>query len=355
MENQGWKGSSSHSGSPSHSPSHTSYQVQSTYFPSEDHYVQQQQADDDPFNLKGSDNPFANTLSGQSEVVAVPDHSTVTINTGERQANVVLQFQDSQLPTHGTTGKMGGDQVPWVGSYSENRSLTHGSTHSAGAGNGDDEPDKKYWFLNIKRYRRFFNVDTEDILIRMRDSVIGSYKADFFDKTTDNADLYGPFWVATTLVFVIAATGNYANYVSYKKKHSGTSSTTQVWYSNVNKVGYSAILFYGYVGLIGLMLYACLRWWFKSKISLPQVWCIYGYALSIFVPISFICILPYEWLRWLLVAIATSTSGLFLLTNFKAPIFDVAGAKALPIFVAVGAVHIALGLVLKLYFFQYWS
>ena len=52
-----------------------------------------------------------------------------------------------------------------------------------------------------------------------------------------------------------------------------------------------------------------------------------GYALSIFVPISFVCILPYEWLRWLLVAIATSTSGLFLLTNFKAPIFDVAGAK----------------------------
>lgn len=74
--------------------------MQSTYFPSEQpesHYVQAQQADDDPFNLRGSDNPFANTLSGQSEVVAVPDHSTVTINTGERQANVVLQFQGVQL------------------------------------------------------------------------------------------------------------------------------------------------------------------------------------------------------------------------------------------------------------------
>lgn len=47
---------------------------------------------------------------------------------------------------------------------------------------------------------------------------------------------YGPFWVATTLVFVIAATGNYANYVSYKKKHSGSSSTLTVWYSNVDKV-----------------------------------------------------------------------------------------------------------------------
>ncbi len=100
-----------------------------------------------------------------------------------------------------------------------------GSTQSAGGGDGDEEPNKKYWVLNIKRYRRFFNVDTEvsccpavnlqrhlisvtpnrsksrelnnvnvaqcvqDILVRIRDSVIGSYKADFFDKTTDNADL----------------------------------------------------------------------------------------------------------------------------------------------------------------------
>ena len=46
--------------------------------------------------------------------------------------------------------------------------------------------------------------------------------------------------------------------------------------SHFVQVGYSAILFYGYVGLVGLMLYACLRWWFKSKVSLAQVWCIYG-------------------------------------------------------------------------------
>ncbi len=38
-----------------------------------------------------------------------------------------------------------------------------GSTQSAGGGDGDEEPNKKYWFLNIKRYRRFFNVDTEVI------------------------------------------------------------------------------------------------------------------------------------------------------------------------------------------------
>ena len=56
-------------------------------------------------------------------------------------------------------------------------------------------------------------------------------------------------------------------------------------------------------------------------------WMPAGYALSIFIPVSFICILPYEVLRWVLVAVATFTSGLFLLTNFKAPIYDTAGAK----------------------------
>ena len=41
-------------------------------------------------------------------------------------------------------------------------------------------------------------------------------------------------------------------------------------------MGYSAIVFYGYVGVIGLALWAMLKWWFKSEVALAQVWCIYG-------------------------------------------------------------------------------
>lgn len=42
------------------------------------------------------------------------------------------------------------------------------------------------------------------------------------------------------------------------------------------QVGYSAILFYGYVGVIGLALFAALKWWFKAEVGLSQVWCTYG-------------------------------------------------------------------------------
>ena len=42
------------------------------------------------------------------------------------------------------------------------------------------------------------------------------------------------------------------------------------------QVGYSAVVFYGYVGVIGLALWAMMKWWFKSDVTLPQVWCTYG-------------------------------------------------------------------------------
>ena len=44
----------------------------------------------------------------------------------------------------------------------------------------------------------------------------------------------------------------------------------------VAQVGYSAVVFYGYVGVIGLALWAMMKWWFKSDVTLPQVWCTYG-------------------------------------------------------------------------------
>ena len=42
--------------------------------------------------------------------------------------------------------------------------------------------------------------------------------------------------------------------------------TWRIWSEDV-QVGYSAIVFYGYVGVIGLALWAMLKWWFKSEVG----------------------------------------------------------------------------------------
>lgn len=41
------------------------------------------------------------------------------------------------------------------------------------------------------------------------------------------------------------------------------------------QVSYSAVLYYGYIGVIGAAVWAVLKY-FKSAISLAQIWCTYG-------------------------------------------------------------------------------
>ena len=45
------------------------------------------------------------------------------------------------------------------------------------------------------------------------------------------------------------------------------------------QVSFSAILFYGYVGVIGLAVWSALRY-FKSSVALSQVLCTYGASLT---------------------------------------------------------------------------
>lgn len=66
--------------------------------------------------------------------------------------------------------------------------------------------------------RPYFDVDTKDVVARMGSSIRGPIKADFLETTHDQPDLYGPFWIATTLIFVTAVAGNYADYIAFSNK-----------------------------------------------------------------------------------------------------------------------------------------
>ncbi|KAL6769623.1 hypothetical protein ACKKBG_A31755 [Auxenochlorella protothecoides x Auxenochlorella symbiontica] len=220
-------------------------------------------------------------------------------------------------------------------------------------GPADLEDPTKYPFYNVRRYRTYFNVDTSDVLGRIFRAIALFFKSDFHEFISPNPDLYGPFWVATTLVFVSAVTGNYASYLAWKRSHAGDEASTG-WYGDINKVGGSMGLFYGYVGVVGLALYAALRY-FRAGVSLAHVWCTYGYALAVFIPMAFVCVFPVEIMRWVVVGVATLTSGIFILSSFRVAVVEAAGAKSVPLFLVMAALHAGLGLALKLYFFRYAS
>lgn len=83
------------------------------------------------------------------------------------------------------------------------------------------------------------------------------------------------------MVFVTAALGNFAAYLSSHKSEGGKDS----WHYDVNKVSWAAFIFYGYVGVIPLGLYFLLK--YLGVVSgLVQLWCLYGYSLFVFIPAS---------------------------------------------------------------------
>ncbi len=65
---------------------------------------------------------------------------------------------------------------------------------------------------------------------------------------------YGPFWIAATLVFIAAATGNLASYLAYLNQLSAEPDA--VWAYDIKKVSLSAVLFYGYISVLPLMVRA---------------------------------------------------------------------------------------------------
>jgi hypothetical protein len=280
----------------------------------------------------------------------------------------------------------------------------------------DDDDPSKAPFWSPRRYRPYFDVDTSQVLNRVAHSFLGPFRPSFMAATADSPDLYGPFWVATTLVLVTAVAGNYADYLSFSRWASSSSSSPGgggggsakdaagagapatppspapgggggaangtsaappqpppeipdptgraaqggpsvadlQWYNDYAKVSYSALLFYGYVFALGFGLWFALRW-LRSEMRLASVWCVYGYAMTAFVPAAFLCIAPAGWARSLVVALATASSGLFLVANLKAAIFEAAPARATALLGLVVAAHAGVGLALRMYFFSFSS
>jgi len=222
-----------------------------------------------------------------------------------------------------------------------------------------DDPDSSQGaasgFWSLKFYQPMFDVDTLQVLNRMKASFLPRPRGVFFDNLVQQSpDLYGPFWISTTLIFSMAMTGNLASYLAFKadKDHP-------VWTYNFNQLTLAGSVVYSYVTLLPLSVWMLLRYFEASK-RLLDILCIYGYTLGIFVPISVLCVLPSDILRWLLVFLGGGVSGIFLLSNFHAHLSDCfpygegdAKRKTYMVLGGMSVCHVVLLFLFKLYFFHY--
>ncbi|CAB4022479.1 YIPF1-like isoform X1, partial [Paramuricea clavata] len=124
-----------------------------------------------------------------------------------------------------------------------------------------------------------------------------------------------PFWICATLVVTIAISGNLANYLIHTGDHN--------WAYDFHKITFAAVAIFAYAWLVPVGVWGVLTWRGNtSGYSFLEIICVYGYSLSIFIPISILWVIPFELVRWILVIIGLCLSGAVLVLTFWPAVRD---------------------------------
>ena len=212
-------------------------------------------------------------------------------------------------------------------------------------------------------YAQFFDVDTSAVLSRCWAALYP--RANFLDVLEGNPDLYGPFWIATTVVLILFLGGTISQYLSTTgsapfmydfKLLSGMLSlqTTIKLCANTLSLG-AAGLIYGYTLFIPVVLFLILRYFGSDSANLLECWALYGYSNLIWIPVALISWSPLTLLNWIFVAVGFGMSIAFLLRNLY-PVLSATDRQVNKVLlVVVVALHAGLAVAIKILFFAHGS
>lgn len=189
---------------------------------------------------------------------------------------------------------------------------------------------------------KYFNVEMSDILSKLKGAIIPLNKS-FYQTAETNPDLYGPFWIYTTIIFLITVTGNISGYLH-------TQENEKFSY-NYNFIPYAALFMYGVGFGAPVILFLVSRFVFKVEFGLISNICVYGYSFIPLIPVLFLCIIPYNLVETILLIYFIVHSSVFLIYNVWMLISEKAPKAKYPILGLIAGIQVILFFGLKFYFF----
>ncbi|KAK0629777.1 hypothetical protein B0T17DRAFT_653352 [Bombardia bombarda] len=199
------------------------------------------------------------------------------------------------------------------------------------------------WTLSF--YAQFFDVDTSSVLSRCWAALYP--RANFLDVLEGNPDLYGPFWIATTVVLILFLGGTISDYLAATGK--------EPFAYDFKLLSGAAGLIYGYTFVIPVALYLALRYFGSESANLLECWALYGYANLIWIPVALISWSPITILNWVFVAVGFGLSVFFLLRNLYPVLSATDRQTSKVLLVLVLALHLGLSVAIKILFFAHGS
>lgn len=207
--------------------------------------------------------------------------------------------------------------------------------------------------LDIAYYQQYFNVETGDVVARVRCALLAYKGGTIFDQHTQ-ADLYGPLWISATVALTLFSVSNLSAFME------AWLHDTAGWTYDFSLLFSAFSILFGYVVGGASLLWGALRWRGHQECKLADLLCIYGYAGTVWMPMTLLCIIPVDAVRWATVVLASGYSTFFLNTNLRIHLkLPLPTGMAIPtdhlaqLAVAASAVHFLFGLVFKRYFFPF--
>jgi len=190
--------------------------------------------------------------------------------------------------------------------------------------------------------KKYFDVDIDDIKEKLIATAnpIGTKFQELAEKTPD---LYGPFWIYTTLVFLVAVAGNLSNYLN-------TPDSSKYKYE-FSFVPISAVYIYG-IGFGLPILLSIMMKMFSTEIPTVLIVCYYGYSFTILAPTVLLSIIQVELLKWIFLGYAIAHSTAFLIFNLWKELSKYVEKSRYIIIGIIVFAQLVLLFALKFYFFN---
>jgi hypothetical protein len=233
------------------------------------------------------------------------------------------------------------------------------------------------WCFDLNFYKIYFDVDTADVAERIKSSVMvwknvnvdeSSTNPDCHNPDSTNPafgeigrynvftavlskgagpDLYGPFWLSMTLVFIVSVTSNINLWFNATEVDFATdvsSIIAAIWVVYSFSVG---------VPLTCYMALHCLGGKdVSAKMPLVTLISIYGYSLTLFVPCALLCAVPSTAVVYLSLLTATCFSGALIAKNTGEALMGVDSSVGKGVVGWMAGCQIVFFLVLKFYFYS---
>ncbi|KAH9908600.1 hypothetical protein F4778DRAFT_717842 [Xylariomycetidae sp. FL2044] len=213
------------------------------------------------------------------------------------------------------------------------------ATASTGAGGGGAGSKRFLWSISF--YAQFFDVDTSSVVQRCWAALFP--RQNFLDVLEGNPDLYGPFWIATTVVLILFLGGTISQYLA--------SNGQGPFAYDFKLLSGAAGLIYGYTLVIPTVLFGALRYFGSESANLLECWALYGYANLIWIPVALISWSPVTVLNWVFVGLGFGLSVAFLLRNLYPVLSATDRQTSKVLLVLVVALHLGLAVAIKVLFF----